>query len=436
MSCPFQFDGPKASRRGLFAAAGGLLAAAAPVLRPARATEPAATEPPDTAIEPFYGAHQGGIATSQQTHLYFVALDCTARKPEDLIALLQAWTKAAARLTRGQPAQPIGDDLSVAAGDGGDALGLSPARLTLTFGFGPDLFRKDGRDRYGLAARMPDALTPLPKFNGDQLEPARSGGDLSIQACADDPQVAFHAVRELVRIGYGQVLLRWGQSGFLPNTKPGQTARNLMGFKDGTNNARPGEPPTPDRPRRFEDVVWAGDDGPAWMRGGSYLVARRIRISLEHWDRTEIDFQEEVIGRHKYSGAPIGRDDEFDALGLDRVAENGDPVIPETAHVRLGAAAMNDGAQIHRRAYSYNDGVAFTAERWPPWRQGMLVDAGLFFVAYQRDPRTGFTPMFDQMARLDALNQFTTHTSSAVFACPPGVRAGDFIGSSLFAQAG
>ena len=79
---------------------------------------------------------------------------------------------------------------------------------------------------------------------------------------------------------------------------------------------------------------------------------------------------------------------------------------------------MNDGAQILRRAYSYNDGVSFTAERWPPWRQGMLYDAGLFFVAYQRDPRAGFTRIYENMAKLDALNQFTTHTGGGLFACP------------------
>ena len=90
--------------------------------------------------------------------------------------------------------------------------------------------------------------------------------------------------------------------------RPADTPRNLMGFKDGTNNPpRAGTDVSPDSPRSFDDVVWVGDEGPDWMRGGSYVVARRIRISLEHWDRSEIDFQEQVIGRHKYSGAPIGK---------------------------------------------------------------------------------------------------------------------------------
>src|SRR6185436_8956816 len=94
--------------------------------------------------------------------------------------------------------------------DTGEALGLTPARLTLTFGFGPSLF--DGR--FGAAAHRPAALRPLPPLPGDELDPARSDGDLCVQACADDPQVAFHAVRNLARIGRGAVVMRWAQLGF------------------------------------------------------------------------------------------------------------------------------------------------------------------------------------------------------------------------------
>jgi len=347
-------------------------------------------------------------------------------------ALLRAWTMAAARLTRGLPAGPISTDVNAVAADGGDTIGLPPARLTLTFGFGAGLFMKDGRDRYGLAVRRPAALVDLPVFHGDQLDPARSGGDLCIQACADDPQVAFHAVRELVRLAYGRADLRWAQTGFLPDTPAGETGRNLMGFKDGTNNPHPDHAPRADVPRRFNDVVWVGAEGPDWLRGGSYLVVRRIRISLEHWDRTEVDFQEEVIGRHKYSGAPIGKAGEFDALDLASEDQEGNLVIKETAHVRLGAAAVNDGAQILRRAYSYNDGANFTALRWPPWRQGMMYDAGLFFLAWQRDPRSGFIKIFENMSRMDALNQFTTHNGSALFVCPGGIAGADFVGQRLF----
>jgi deferrochelatase/peroxidase EfeB len=114
---------------------------------------------------------------------------------------------------------------------------------------------------------------------------------------------------------------------------------------------------------------------------------------------------------------------------------DGNPVIAENAHVRLAASDTNGGTEILRRAYSYNDGVNFTAERWPPWRQGLMYDAGLFFIAYQRDPRTGFIRIFENMAKLDALNQYTTHVGSGLFACPGGVQQGEFIGQALFESA-
>lgn len=431
MSCPF-LHGRGPSRRALLGAAGGLAAAPLAALATPRA---AVAVTPPTGAEPFWGPHQRGIATPQQTHSYFAAFDVTTARRGDIAAMLRAWTEAGARMSAAQTAGPLGKDPAAVAGDGGSALGLSPARLTITFGFGAGLFLQDGKDRYGLAGQIPTALAALPKFHGDQLDPARCGGDLSVQACADDPQVAFHAVRELVRLAYGVAQLRWAQTGFLPSTPDGETPRNLMGFKDGTNN-----PPLPPRtytasadlPRGFDAVVWAGDEAPAWMRGGSYLVARRIRISLEHWDRTDVDFQEEVIGRHKYSGAPIGKKGEFEMLDLDRADADGNPVIADTAHARLGAPAANGGAQILRRAYSYDDGAAFTAERWPPWRQGVMYDAGLFFLCYQRDPRTGFTRIFENMAKFDMMNQFTTHNGSALFACPGGVSEGGYIGQSLF----
>jgi len=305
-----------------------------------------------------------------------------------------------------------------------EALGLGPSRLTLTFGFGPGLFLRDGKDRYGLAALRPAALADLPRFNGDQLQPARTGGDLSVQACADDPQVAFHAVRELARLAYGVAQLRWAQTGFIARPGTGGTPRNLLGFKDGTQT-----------PEQIEHVVWAGDEAPAWMRGGSYLVVRRIRMALEHWDRTNVSFQEQTIGREKLSGAPLGLKDEFAPLGLDRADRDGNPIIPDTAHVRLANAGTNGGAEILRRGYSYNDGADFTAERWPPWRQGIEYDAGLFFVCYQRDPRTGFIRIFENMAKLDMLNQFVTHTGGGLFACPGGAREGEFIGQRLFESA-
>ncbi len=448
--CPF------ATSRRLFVGgtAGGAIAAASAAIASGRPAEPAA---PATAGAPdqvaFFGPHQAGIQTPQQTSTIFASFDVVSSSADDLRRLLAQWTEAAARLTRGASI----DDDSL------DTTGLPPRRLTLTFGFGPTLFWRDNEDRFGLAGRRPAPLVDLPTFNGDQIETRYSGGDLLVQASADDQAVAFHAIRQLARLaagndagsGYGGkrpgatapsdaippvAVLRWTQSGFLPGAVGGETPRNLLGFKDGTQN--PGVPHPAEISGGkllgnggFGDHVWvAGNEDGAWMQGGTYLVMRRIRLSVEHWDRTPIDFQEEVIGRRKRSGAPLtaSDDDEFAPLDLDRTDADGNPTIADSAHVRLGSAASNGGARILRRSYAYNDGLGLVAERWPPWRQGLEYDAGLLFAGYGNDPRRGFIPMFGRMSKLDMLNQYATHTGSAIFALPGGIPAGGALGDGLF----
>jgi len=457
----------RASRRHFLTGAAGLAAAAGAGLG-VGATEAApemsgrAAPLPQDRVEPFRGPHQGGIITPAQKHTYFAAFDLVTGERREVAKLLQAWTAAAARMCAGKTAQPLTDALNpvpsaaspghsnapiaygpassaygpqspspgpIAMGaDTGEALGMSPERLTLTFGFGASLFVKDGKDRYGLASRRPAALIDLPKFVGDELIASQSDGDLSVQACADDPQIAFHAVRQLARIGEAIAHIRWVQTGFLPSSGR-ETPRNLMGFKDGTVN-----PPIRDA-KAMNQFVWVGAEGPDWMRGGSYVIARRIRMALEHWDRVSVAFQEQTFGRHKYDGAPLGRKGEFDSLDLNATDKDGNPVIPENAHVRLAAAATNDGAQILRRPYSYDNGFDFVAERWPPWRAEPEYDAGLLFICYQRDPRAGFIRIFERMSRFDMLNQFVTHVSSALFACPRGTAEGEYVGQRLLESA-
>ncbi len=423
-------DDPRLHDRRRFLASAATVAAAvaaAPAVTTARARRSAAqtARASGNDSEPFFGLRQAGVATAPQTNVYFAAFDLTAEKREDVIALLRAWTAASARLTQGQTADAPTDDAASPEADAYDAVGLGSARLTLTFGFGPGMFSKDGKDRYGLARHRPDALADLPRFNGDQLVPGRTGGDLCVQACADSPQVAFHAVRQLSRIAYGAATIRWAQSGFMAMQKDQSTPRNLMGFKDGSMNVPIGDEAAMNR------YVWVGDEG-GWMRNGTYLVARPIRMALEHWDRMKLSFQEQVVGRQKHSGAPLGQKNEKDSLDLDATDASGNPIIPENAHVRLGAPEANDGAQILRRSYSYDNGLSFIAERWPPWHQGMEFDAGLMFICYQRDPRTGFVKIFDKMSKFDMMNQFVTHVGSGLFACPPGAKEGGYIGQPLF----
>ncbi|KOX27465.1 peroxidase [Streptomyces sp. NRRL F-4707] len=360
---------------------------------------------------PFHGAHQAGIATPVQDRLHFAAFDVTTEDRAAFVALLKEWTAAARAMTAGHAVGEgaYGGLPEAPPDDTGEALGLRPSRLTLTLGFGPSLFEK-----FGLAGRRPEALADLPKFPGDNLDRARSGGDLCVQACADDPQVAVHAVRNLARIGFGKVVVRWSQLGFgkTSSTTPDeQTPRNLLGFKDGTRNIAGTDE------ARLEKFVWAAaQDGAEWMAGGSYLVARRIRMHIETWDRASLQEQEDVFGRDKGEGAPVGRAKERDEPFLKAMKPD--------AHVRLAHPDSNGGATLLRRGYSFTDGTDGLGR----------LDAGLFFLAYQRDVRTGFIPVQRNLAK-DALNEYIQHVGSAVFAVPPGVRdADDWWGSTLFGK--
>src|SRR5690348_8741690 len=253
----------------------------------------------------FHGATQAGIVTPAQDRLHFVAFDVLTKDRAELVQMLKDWTAAAARMTAGQDAGPIGATagiLEAPPDDTGEAIGLPASGLTLTVGFGPTLFRDaSGKDRFGLASRKPAALADLPHFPGDRLDDNISGGDLCVQACANDPQVAVHAIRNLARIGMGVVSVRWSQLGFgrTSSTSTTQaTPRNLFGFKDGTANLKLEET------ELLRDHLWVQPgDGPDWMTGGSYLVSRKIRMIVETWDRSSLAEQEMIVGRHKGSGA-------------------------------------------------------------------------------------------------------------------------------------
>lgn len=374
---------------------------------------------------PFHGEHQAGITTPAQDRLHFVAFDVITRDRDRLVAMLQEWTAAAARMTGGKDAGVIGAVGGMPEAppdDTGEALGLPPSQLTLTVGFGATLFRDaQGRDRFGIAGRRPAALADLPHFAGDALRPEISGGDLCVQACANDPQVAVHAIRNLARIGMGVVSVRWSQLGFgrtSSTSRDQATPRNLFGFKDGTANLKAEDAGL------LREQLWAQpEDGADWMVGGSYLVTRKIRMQIETWDRSSLAEQEQIVGRTKGSGAPLGRRDEFDEPDFAAKGDDGEPVIAVDSHVRLAHPTQNDGARLLRRGYNYVDGSDGLGR----------LDAGLFFMAYQRDPRRQFVPIQTRLARNDAMNEYLRHVSSGLFACPPGVRdAADWWGRALF----
>jgi deferrochelatase/peroxidase EfeB len=357
-------------------------------------------------IVPFYGLHQAGIATTPPSNLLFAAFDVTASQVSDLTELLRTWTAAAARLA---------SNSTLNVDDSDETVGLPPSSLTLTFGFGPGIFN----ERFGLASRIPPNFGPLPPFKGEQLDVASSGGDLMVQACAEDQMTAFHAVRQLGRLAAGFAKQRWGLAGFGASAAVHhvETPRNLLGFKDGTVNPKPGSD-------AFDSTVWVGETGdPAWMRGGTYLCARRIRMNLPPWDGLSRADQQVVIGRDKLSGAPLSGGGEFTALDFATLGADGVPAIPLDSHVRLASATFNAGATMLRRSYSYDNGVDTT---------NGVHDTGMLFLAYVRDINTQFVPIQRQLAASDRMNSFITHIGTATFAIPPGVKYGGWVGQELF----
>lgn len=415
------------SRRGLFgivgAGAAGLIAGAGAGAAGGAALARAAQSEGEASAFEFFGAHQAGITTPVQDHLHFAAFDMMARTDRaDVISLLQDWSYAAARMTRGLEVSATGatgGSPEAPPDDTGEALGLTASGLTITFGFGPTLFEADGADRYGIAARRPDVLERLPAFVGDDLDPERSGGDLCIQACADDPQVAVHAIRNLSRIAFGRARIRWSQMGFgrtSRTTTAQQTPRNLFGYKDGTANI------LADDREALDAHVWvAAPDGSDWMAGGSYLVARRIAMLIETWDRVRLSEQNAIVGRDKGEGAPLSGGDEFTAPDFESTDAAGAPSIPAMSHVRLAHPDANGGVRILRRGYNFVDGNNDLGR----------LDAGLFFMSYQRAP--------EQFVRIqrslstDVMSEYVRHVGSGVWAVPPGAEPGSYVGSGLFA---
>ncbi|GIJ32488.1 Dyp-type peroxidase [Micromonospora sediminimaris] len=396
------------SRRGLLT--GGALAAGGTVVGAAAVAttrgEPAGRPPerPPTAgvgeaVEPFHGVRQAGIATEPQAHAAFVAF--TLRPGTDrgaLGRLLRLLSDDAARLTQGRPA----------LADTEPELGLLPARLTVTFGFGPGLFTAAGLDD-----RRPPSVVDLPAFPIDRLQPRWSGGDLLVQLCADDPLTVAHAQRVLVKDTRPFATVRWVQQGFrrAAGAEPGRTQRNLFSQLDGTANPKPGTP--------VETAVWIAD-GPDWLRDGTTLVVRRISMNLETWDLLGRTDRELAVGRRLDSGAPLTGTREHDEPDFAALGPDGLTVISDFSHLTR-AHVTDDRFRILRRPYNY-DGV--------PAADG-TADSGLIFAAYQADIATQFLPIQRRLAERDLLNEWTTPIGSAVFAVPPGCPEGGWVGQQL-----
>ena len=408
------------SRRGLLGLAGAGVVGAGITLGVDRLVEAATSTASGAAASyPFFGDHQAGIVTPAQDRLHFAAFDVLDISRDELAELLSDWSYAANRMTAGLGAGrygPTDGPYDAPPDDTGEALDLPPAGLTITFGFGPTLFDS----RFGLAAKRPAALIDLPHFPGDALVESQGGGDLCIQACSDDPQIAVHAIRNLSRIAFGRAGIRWSQLGFgrtSSTTRAQSTPRNLFGFKDGTANVK-----AEDTDAVAESVWVSPGDDPAWMAGGSYLVARKIRMTIETWDRTSLREQEGIIGRTKGEGAPLSGGSEFTEPNFHTTGRGDKPLIDENSHVRLAHPSENNGAALLRRGYNFVDGNDDLGR----------LNAGLFFLAFQRDPREQFVPIQLALAKHDGMNEYIRHVGSAIFAIPPGAKEGRPIGATLF----
>lgn len=386
-------------------AAGGALAGGTTVAaatagdRPAPASAPAAVI--GTATEPFHGARQSGVATVPQAHASFVAF--TLNRGTDRAALgrmMRLLTDDAARLTQGQPA----------LADTDAELAVLPARLTVTFGFGPGLYRAAG-----LYDRKPSSVADLPPFGIDRLQPKWCGGDLLMQICADDPITVAHTQRMLIKDTRPFAELRWVQQGFRRGRgvqEEAQTQRNLFGQLDGTVNPQPGT-------ATFDTAVWI-PDGPPWSRDGTTLVLRRIRMELEKWDLLGRAEKELAVGRRLDNGAPLTGRAEHDPPDFAATNEAGLTVIPDFSHLSRAHVA-DDRQRILRRPYNY-DGMPAADED---------ADSGLIFASYQADITRQFLPIQRRLAERDLLNEWTTPIGSAVFAIPPGCPPGGWIGQQL-----
>jgi deferrochelatase/peroxidase EfeB len=419
---------PGVSRRGILSSAllaglGGAVVGAAGGGSAAWAMASSAASQSDVAGDvidlhnsyPFYGpGHQGGIATPPQRHSVFMSFAlANGANRTSLQTLLARWSAAAAMLQQGKPVGAVQPDSAVQPPvDTGEADGLSPASLTVTIGLGPGVFD----DRFGLASRKPALLSALPTLNGDTLDPKITGGDLSVHACADDPQVAYHAVRNLARLGRSTVTPSWSVLGFgRASAGPGQeTPRNLMGFKDGTRNLSTDE--------QYSQFVWIENGDQPWMDGGTYQVVRKIRMLLETWDTDRVGNQQTIFGRHKLAGSPLSGTAELDTPDFAAKDETGTPVINPLSHIALAAHENNDGVMIRRRGYNYTDGLDAVGQ----------LNAGLLFISYQNDPQH-FIRLQNRLGANDLLNEYIRHIGSAIFAVPPAPERGHYIAQALFA---
>jgi deferrochelatase/peroxidase EfeB len=366
---------------------------------------------------PFDGRHQSGVVTRGGGEATFAALDAIATDRATLIQGLRALSSRARQLAAGtsmgrqEPDEPPADSGTLGTT-------IAPDALTVTIGFGATLFD----DRYGLAGRRPARLRPMRAFPDDDLDPAQTHGDVLLQITANRRDTVVHTLRELLRPVRGAFALRWSIDGFQSADRgpsPHNSRRNLFGFRDGTANPEVGDAALMRR------LIWvAGGAGePAWATDGTYQVVRIIRMHVEFWDRVGLREQENMIGRRRDTGAPLGGTDEHQDPRLD-LDPKGDR-IPLDAHMRLAnpRTPRTDDQRILRRGFSYSRGFDAAGQ----------LDQGLVFVAFNQDIERQFAKIQARLAG-EPMTDYITPVGGGYFFVPHGAAGpGDFVGSGAFA---
>ncbi|WP_087101324.1 Dyp-type peroxidase [Nocardiopsis sp. JB363] len=355
------------------------------------------------------------LRTPTPCHVHLVALDLgESSGPEEV--------RSAARTALpvlSEEAREIQEHGPASRAQGSASAGLRPASLGVSLGLGSGLLRKAG-----LAERVPPALADLPAFTSDRLTPSWCGGDLLVHVGAEDALVVSSAIEHLLGVLDDDVRVRWSLPGFQRSaavaSDPADTPRNLMGQIDGTVN------PEPDQ-TLFTSQVLASHTEPGftWMAGGSYVVVRRIRMLLRDWSAIDLSSREAVIGRHLSNGAPLGGQEEGSRPDLAARNEDGSPMIPANAHIRLTSSENTLGARMLRRGFNFDLG----------WDSDGVRQAGLLFTAWQADPASGFIPVQRAMDEgEDALNPFIRQEGSALFAVPQVGGRQTWVGQELFGE--
>ncbi|BBF85782.1 ferrous iron transport peroxidase EfeB [Aquitalea magnusonii] len=368
---------------------------------------------PASEVVPYRGAHQAGITTPAPQEAIFIAFDVLAKDRQGLQQTLQLLTERIAFLTRGGPAAVSPPKLPPPdSGLLGDT--VSPDRLTITVAVGASLF--DGR--FGLQAQRPQHLSQMPAFPNDALDAAWCDGDLLLQCCANARETVIHAVRDIIKHCPDKLAARWKMDGFQPAgaVRHNSTPINLFGFKDGTGN-----PDSADA-AQMNALVWVDDKDkePAWAKGGSYVAIRLIRFTLEQWDRTPLGEQQGIFGRDKSSGAPLGKQHEFD--DPDFAADPHGQHVPLDSHMRRAEPRQHGrhDARLLRRSYSYSLGLT---------KSGQL-DMGLVFICFQSNLQTGFIATQKRLNG-EPLEEYIKPFGGGYFFALPGVEGNGWLGQSL-----